>query len=457
MKRSRLFLKRILVAVFLVSIFVNCSKVEQKVVDSLLVPKDLGLKTKAINFNYQIPEKVPSISYGLKIRAKESIERIYKSPKDLAKMAAVLKSEEVARIETNRKSGSLKSTPPSVKSITFTASDYGTYYVCYAEANNSGPFDFYLINTNTWVYEYVGTSSGNSLYFYVDKPSLPGNYKVWYEGPNESNMTPGTQFMGVPYAGITYSSGVINFASHSDYATLMARLEQAVDDHEAAFFSAYSYMTDEQLDAQIDATGFDEDLPLREFEGFFGLTSLRASIAAGEQLYLDGYIETDPDSETIVTDEIQRTVMNTSAQLKIDGNTYDPNNYYNDNGTCRLMQRRVVNHFNSSDDRKTKVVIEFSGAYLGTSIIAKTKYFKKKSNGNWKKYVGNLRAQVGGGVYDSNCSYDQVFASSYKSAQRKRRFVSKRFYPLTFRQIQSGTMNSSHQSNDSYYSLSITW
>ncbi len=442
---------------FFVSLFVSCSKVEQHIADGLLTQKDQGIKMKAITFNYPIPEKVPSISYGLKVRTKESIERLYKSPNDLAKMTAILKSEETARIETNRKSASSKSTLPSVSSITFTASDYGTYYVCYAEANNSGPFDFYLINTNTWVYEYVGTSSGNSLYFYVDKPSLPGNYKVFYEGSNESNMTPGTQFMGVPYTGVSFSSGVINFASHTDYANLMTQLEQAVDDHEDAFFSAYSYMTNEQIDAQIDATGFDEDLPLRSFEGFFGLTSLRASIAAGEQLYLNGYLETDPDDEYIVADEIQRTVINTSAELKVDGVTYNPSNYSNDNGTCRLIQRRSQEHLNTAGDRKTKTVIEFSGAYFGTSIISKTKYFKKKNNGNWKKYPGNLRAQVGGGVYDNNCSYDQVFASTFKSAQRKRRFVSKRFYPHVFRQIQSGTMISAHQSNDDYYNLSITW
>ena len=102
MKTSHLFLKRILATVFLASLFVSCSKVEQPVAD-VLAPKDQGLKTKAVNFNYPIPEKVPSISYGLKVRAKESIERLYKSPKDLAKMAAILKSEEAARIANNRK------------------------------------------------------------------------------------------------------------------------------------------------------------------------------------------------------------------------------------------------------------------------------------------------------------------------------------------------------------------
>lgn len=76
MKTSHLFLKRILATVFFVSLFVSCSKVEQPVADVLLAPKDQGLKTKAVSFNYPIPEKVPSISYGLKVRAKESIERL---------------------------------------------------------------------------------------------------------------------------------------------------------------------------------------------------------------------------------------------------------------------------------------------------------------------------------------------------------------------------------------------
>jgi hypothetical protein len=253
---------------------------------------------------YAVPEKLPSISYGLKVRAKESIKRLYESPKDLAKMTAILKSEEAARIETNRKSSSSKSEVPKVTSITFTATDYGTYYVCYAEANLPGPFDFYLVNANKWVYEYVGTSSGNSLYFYVDKPSLLGNYKVWYEGPNESNMTPGTQHMGVPYSGVTVSGGMVSFAAASDVVALYNRLYTAYQDHSAAFFGAYSSLTDDQLDAMITSTGFDENLPLRSFEGYFGFSSLRASVEAGEEMYMNGNLESDPDDAAVTADDV---------------------------------------------------------------------------------------------------------------------------------------------------------
>jgi hypothetical protein len=201
-----------------------------------------------------------------------------------------------------------------VTSITFTATDYGTYYVCYAEANLPGPFDFYLVNANTWVYEYVGTSSGNSLYFYVDKPSLPGNYKVWYEGPNESNMTPGTQHMGVPYSGVTVSGGMVSFAAASDVVALYNRLYTAYQDHSAAFFGAYSSLTDDQLDAMITSTGFDENLPLRSFEGYFGFSSLRASVEAGEEMYMNGNLESDPDDAAVTADDVLRTFLNTSNE-----------------------------------------------------------------------------------------------------------------------------------------------
>lgn len=248
------------------------------------------------------------------------------------------------------------------------------------------PFDFYLINTNTWVYEYVGTSSGNSLYFYVDKPSLPGNYKVWYEGPNESNMTPGTQLMGEPYTGVTWSSIMVAFTSQSDYETLLTRLEEAYEDHSDDFFITYSSLTDEQLDAQIDIAGFDENLPLRDFEGYFGLTSLRASVAAGEDSYLNGYLEDDPDDDCIVSDEIQRTIMTTFAQFAVGGTTYTAPSESN-SALCRIVQRRVSKIENSTNDRRTKIVTEFSGAYLGTHLVSKTKYFKKKSGGGWKKII----------------------------------------------------------------------
>lgn len=115
----------------------SCSKPEFELAQNIEI-NTLG-KMKVSPIVYALPEKVPSISYGLKVRAKESIKRLYKSPKDLDKMTAILKGEEKNRIEVNRKVASSKNALPSVKSIMFTASDYGTYYVCYAEANQPGP------------------------------------------------------------------------------------------------------------------------------------------------------------------------------------------------------------------------------------------------------------------------------------------------------------------------------
>jgi len=109
-----------------------CSKSEPQTVE--IVQQLSSKKMKAIPIVFAVAEKVPSRSYGLKVRAKESIERLYKSPKDLDKMTEILKREESARIEKNRKTASSNSSVPNVKSITFTATDYGTYYVCYAEA-----------------------------------------------------------------------------------------------------------------------------------------------------------------------------------------------------------------------------------------------------------------------------------------------------------------------------------
>lgn len=237
------------------------------------------------------------------------------------------------------------------------------------------------------------------------------------------------------------------------------RLTQAYEDHSDVFFASYSSLTDEQLDAQIDATGFDENLPLRDFEGYFGLTSLRASVAAGEEAYLNGsmdYEQYDPDDACLVSDEIQRTIMTTSAQFAVGSTIYTASSESN-SATCRLVQRRVAKIENPEGDRRTKIVVEFSGAYLGTHLVSKTKYFKKKSNGGWKKYPAILRAQVGGGVYDNLCGYVNVIGSGYKSAKKRRVFLSNLYIPLTFRQIQSGTMSSSHVANNDTHLLTISW
>jgi len=155
----------------------------------------------------------------------------------------------------------------------------------------------------------------------VDKPSLPGNYKVRYEGPNESNMTPGTQFMGVPYSGVTVSNGTVAFTSDANLVTLHTRLADAYEDHSNAFFLANSSLTDDQLDVLITSTGFDENLPLREFEGYFGISSYRASIEAGEMAYMNQTLSYDPDTGAVTADDILRTFMNTSAEVTIGENT----------------------------------------------------------------------------------------------------------------------------------------
>lgn len=202
---------------------------------------------------------------------------------------------------------------PTVKANMFSSylAGGGTFYNCHAEADNAGPLDFYLINTNSWTYTFIGSTSGSTNYidFYVNKPSTYGQYRVWFEGPNESGYT-GYQAFGDPYTGVTLSSGKLYFSSTTDMENLYNRLYQAYEDHSSAFFDSNSSLTDDQLDALITSTGFDEDYPLRDFEAYFGFSSLRTSLAAGEQLYLDGTISTNPDNNAPSDDIVTRLQVN---------------------------------------------------------------------------------------------------------------------------------------------------
>jgi len=126
------------------------------------------------------------------------------------------------------------------------------------------------------------------------------------------------QYLGDPYVGVTINSETLFFNSVTDLSNLLVRLGRAYEDHSEGFFDSNISLTDVELDALIDATWFDENLPLRELEGYFNLSSYRALIEAGEQAFLNGTSSTDPDLSAVTADEILRTVLNTSAGIGID-------------------------------------------------------------------------------------------------------------------------------------------
>ena len=256
-------------------------------------------------------KKVLRQSPGLKIGVKgETIERISPTLKSIDKITSILNEEQSKKNQDG---------VMTTKSANFTASLAGTYYNCYAELNDPGPYDWYLINWNTGVYTYIGSST-DYINFNVQKPSMYGSYRVWGEGPYGAGFT-GYQYMGDPYSGVSLSGGMLVFDDANSAEVIYNRLETAYEDHQAALFDSYDYLTDEQMDAIVIAQGYDEWLPLKEFEAYFGLSTLRQSYQSQVDAYNANSTSAicNPRNTFVIDDEIFQTMLNTAGQIQIGG------------------------------------------------------------------------------------------------------------------------------------------
>ncbi|MFC5284533.1 hypothetical protein [Pedobacter alpinus] len=113
--------------------------------------------------------------------------------------------------------------------------------------------------------------------------------------------------------------------------------------------------------------------------------------------------------------------------------------------------------------RSAKFVAAFNGTYLGlfTRIVAKTKNFKKKSNGNWKKFATICSSKIYGTVVDVNCGDPQLFGTPFKVEKRRRSYKSVIIEFLNSSKIISGQMMGVHSvgpnGNKLYLSKLLTW
>jgi hypothetical protein len=279
----------------------------------LLMSKEAGLGKK----------KVLRQSPGLKIEVKgETIKRISPILKSIDKITSILNEEQ----GKNKSGGAI-----TTSDVSFTASLAGYYYNCNAEINqDDGPHDWYLINWNTGVYTYIGSTSDNYINFNVNKPSMYGNYRVWAEGPNGAGFT-GYQYMGDPYTGVTMVGGLLEFTDAASLENLINRLENAYEVHSSNFIDPLDYLSDDAITNYAQAVGFDEFLPFKEFEAFFGLYSLRQRIESEEIAWLNTAdpwsASVYPDDNYAIEDDAERSVNNQFGQLRVSGVLIEPISY----------------------------------------------------------------------------------------------------------------------------------
>lgn len=123
-------------------------------------------------------------------------------------------------------------------------------------------------------------------------------------------------------------SGIMEFTDKNALNTILARLDQALEVHSDNFADQYGYMSDDAFNNYAASVGFDEFLPMKEFEAYFGFYSLRQKIETEEIAWL---ATTDPWSASVypddnyaIEDDAERTVNNQYGQVRVSGEIIEP-------------------------------------------------------------------------------------------------------------------------------------
>ena len=235
------------------------------------------------------------------------------------------------------------------------------------------------------------------------------------------------------YPGVSVENGIFTFDSNQSFYDAFMSLDNAVDQHNANFYDSKTNLTDEQVENIELQTNFDEFKPLRDFEINFGFASLRQKIENEENLWMENYTlnpATDPDMLYTEPDDVMRTFFNQNESVKIAGiyrSTPTDNEMQThvtgpDGSNCKTHRRySVFSDLYDNDTKRAKFVASFNGYYLGLPlkrIVARTKNYKKKSNGNWKKFATICRSKIFGQNVNGNCSGPEAFFTPFKAEKR---------------------------------------
>jgi hypothetical protein len=312
----------------------------------------------------------------------------------------------------------------------------------------------------------------------------------------------------LPY--IQNQNGILAFNSTSDVEQTIAYLEYKYDQYSDAFASQYPNLTADQFADTEEAVGFNDDQPYIDFENQYGIYSLRASLTAQEDYWLettagDETAGVDPD-DLYMNDYELRTLVNSDGYLKVgtlyyifqsDGSyyTYDGGGggggctidcpiqlakiknlkqgdplpkgvkYYQSEPTvsiylaapgCRSNVKKKGFQPNGDGTWRFKWKVKASdGPFAGPGRVkAITKSYKKK-NGRWKKRGATIGAQVYGNVVSQDCTGGGAVESNYVQ-KRKRKIKAK--VSLQNLAVKNGELHGFHyhEKVGGYYST-LTW
>ncbi len=436
------------------------------------------------NISYKANEKIEPFNRIPKLRTLNATIEI-KSKDILTKKVNPLPTEVVAKLKerlnrlpkpkTSNKSGdrniSISTVPTGSSSFSVSYSSDNTWN-CQANLDEMPGYNYgvewYLMNERTGDYMLLTVTNTTTLNFLISSPDY-GYYHVFgYESVYATLSQTNDLLLGDidsgTYPGVAYHDGILEFADLDHYKDMITQLEDEMELHNANFFDdpARVTLSDDDVNALAENQGFDEYAPLRDFENYFGFYSMRQDAETAEIAWMNNSVlssTTDPDKNYPEDSEITRTVLNTDAEIKIALQSHS-STFESSSGCCRTNDRKFGYATLNNDQNQVKYVGSFHGAHLllGTRIVARTKNFKKKSNGKWKKWATSCRAQIGGSVVDENCGSATPFATGYKPAKRRRSFESRRMEWVQFSKITSSGMGSSHSVvSNNYWDLTLSF
>jgi hypothetical protein len=249
------------------------------------------------------------------------------------------------------------------------------------------------------------------------------------------------------YGDISVANGMLVFPNMETVVNVLNQLDADVNAHVGAFLEEWGHLSQEELEMKIEELNFNEDQPFEDLEDHFTFASLRKKIVADEAAWLENTpgedIDSDPDNHFVIEDN-ERAILTERCEIQIGNTIYimnpngngqtfafsdgsletlasfrEGNDISNDPGVevigtddafrvdCRSSQAK--RGYQTSGNRRIKWVVAHKTPIWGRNVVAKTKNYKKKSNGKWDKYSTTCQARVYGHISGAsgNCT-DQV-------------------------------------------------
>jgi hypothetical protein len=355
----------------------------------------------------------------------------------------------------------------------YTSSGYAlqNYTIQYRVTTTGSWINLVVVTGNTSVVRSHTFATVNLLEVQIICQLGPNNQTI-YGRLNEVEIY-GPAEPTLPY--IQNQNGILTFSSATDVEKAIAYLEYKYDQYSEAFASQYSNLTADQFADIEETVGFNDDQPYINFENQYGIYSLRASLTAQEDYWLentagDETAGVDPD-DLYMNDYEFRTLVNSDGYLKVgslyyvflsDGSyyTYDGGGggggctidcpiqlasiknlkkddplpkgvkYYQSEPTisiylaapgCRSNVKKKGFQPNGDGTWRFKWKVKSSdGPFSGPGRVkAITKSYKKK-NGRWKKRGATIGAQVLGNVVSQDCTGGGYVESAYAEKRRRK-------------------------------------